>query len=209
MKELMVSYSHVYMSDPPVTQKSGMENNLRCQMYLPYINHFLAEKFASLSIGAFQSNCEQAAKCSAPSSKSIFKSPNGCVFGFNFVITRDEFANKEHVDKNHSGYTFGLFSLIHQDTGRLYQSGRTSKHGYTKGAQFVFPDDNFEINFDACDGVVEMVWASNIRHYSTHSRNFTHDHQPIEPEEAKITQFGSSCQIATSIVQCLNQIPDM
>lgn len=99
-----------------------MENDLRRQMYLPYINHFLAERFASLSIGAFESNCHRAAKCRTPSwsSKSFFKSPNGRVFGSNFVVTRDEFANMIHVDNDHSGFTFGLFSLIHRDTGRLY-----------------------------------------------------------------------------------------
>ncbi|EGG12441.1 uncharacterized protein MELLADRAFT_101673 [Melampsora larici-populina 98AG31] len=54
-----------------------------------------------------------------------------------------------------------------------------------------------------------MVWASDIKHYITHSKTFTHDHQPIQPEDANITRFGLSCQIAKSIVQRLNQITDM
>ena len=65
------------------------------------------------------------------------------------------------------------------------------------------------MEFDGCDGVVEMVWASDIKHYSTHSETFTHDHQSIPPEDATITRFGLSCQISKSIIQRLNQITDM
>lgn len=66
-----------------------------------------------------------------------------------------------------------------------------------------------EIDFDECDGVIEMVWASDVQHYSTHSKTYTHDHQPIPPEDAKITRFGSSCQIAKSIVARIKLLTDM
>lgn len=188
-----------------------MKNDVQRQMYLPYINHFLAERFSSLSLGAFESNAERAAKCHSPSwaSKSFFGSPNGRVFASNLVVTRDEFVNAEHKDNDHSGYAFGLFSLIKRDTGKLYHRGRTSKHGYVKGARFVFSDYNVEVNFDKCDGVVEMVWATDINHYSTSSKTYNEDDERVQPEKADITRFGCSCQISKSIVDRINQITNM
>ncbi len=36
------------------------------------------------------------------------------------------------------------------------------------GSRFVFNDYNIEIDFDKCDGVVEMVWATDVTHQTTH-----------------------------------------
>lgn len=185
-----------------------MEKDLKRQKNLPYIQNFLAGRFSSLALGAFRSNHELCAKLGVCwAAKRFFnKSPNGRAFGANFVMTRDEWYNKLHKDRDATGYSYGLFGLIHRTTGKPYRRGKTSRHGYVKGGYFSFPEYNISVGFEHCDGVVEMVWATDVEHQTTSSSTFNANGERVDPKDSKITRFGSSCQVSKSIVQRINKL---
>lgn len=85
-----------------------MEKDLRQQQNLPYVQHFLAGRFSSLSLEDFQSNHEICAKLGLSwASHQFFNSPNRQAFCGNFVMTRDEWYNKIHEDV--------MLQVIHMD----------------------------------------------------------------------------------------------
>ena len=89
-----------------------------------YINKFLAEIFATLSLSAFQSNSMVAASISAPPFSSLqwHESPNGQVFGTNCVLTCDGFSNIMHTDQDVTLYSLGVWGIVDKKTGRLITS---------------------------------------------------------------------------------------
>ncbi|EGG01036.1 uncharacterized protein MELLADRAFT_92771 [Melampsora larici-populina 98AG31] len=185
-----------------------MEEDLKRQGNLPAIESFFAERFSSLSLFAFESNATLAAQSNAPSwaNESFYVSPNSKVFGSNIVVTCDEFVNKKHKDRDSSKYAFGLFSLVDRATGKLYQRGLTAPRGDTLGARFILDDYNVDVNLDASDGVIEMLWNSQIHHRTSASKTYDVDHKQISVETAEITRFGCSCQISQALVNRLDKV---
>ena len=185
-----------------------MEADLKRQGNLPAIESFFAERFSSLSLFAFESNATLAAQSNAPSwaNASFYVSPNSKVFGSNIVVTCDEFVNKKHKDRDSSKYAFGLFSLVDRATGELYQRGLTAPRGNTLGARFILDDYNVDVNLDASDGIIEILWNSQIHHRTSASKTYDVDHKEISVETAEITRFGCSCQISQALVNRLDKV---
>lgn len=188
-----------------------MEADLKRQGNLPAIESFFAERFSGLSLAAFQSNATLAARTNAPSwaNESFYVSPNAQVFGSNITVTFDEFANKKHKDRDASKYAFGFFGLIDRATGEFYHRGSTAPRGNTLGARFVLDDYNFDINLDATDGIIEMLWNSQAHHHTTPSRTYDSNSKQIPPQEAEITRFACSTQIAQGLVNRLDKVKSM
>ncbi|EGG01581.1 uncharacterized protein MELLADRAFT_92051 [Melampsora larici-populina 98AG31] len=185
-----------------------MEADLKRQDNLPQMESFFAERFSGLSLSAFESNATIAARVQAPSwgNQSFYVSPNAKVFGLNITVTFDEFANKKHKDRDASKYAFGFFGLIDRITGDLYQRGSTAPQGDTIGSRFVLDDYNFDVNLDACDGVIEMVWNSQVNHHTTPSRTYNASRAQVSPEQAEITRFACSCQISQALVDRIDKV---
>ncbi|EGG00995.1 uncharacterized protein MELLADRAFT_92839 [Melampsora larici-populina 98AG31] len=185
-----------------------MEADLKRQGNLPEIESFMAERFSGLSLHAFESNASIAARTNAPSwaSESFYVSPNAKVFGSNIVVTCDQFVNKKHKDKDCSKYVFGLFGLVDRASGRLYQRGKTAPRGTIMGGRFVLNDYNVDVNLEASDGVIEMIWNSQVHHQTTASKTFNADAMQVAPEDAEITRFGCACQISQALVNRLDNV---
>lgn len=126
--------------------------------------------------------------------------PCGLVWASNISITSKGFNNKSHVDDDHSFFPFGVSCYCLSDTGEIYLRSLNPGLGYVEGATFWLDAYNVKIEFDACDGVIEMVWRSNTPHRSSPSTTHDSDGNPIKPRVAPFTRFGSSCQIANSLV---------
>ncbi|EGG03965.1 uncharacterized protein MELLADRAFT_108897 [Melampsora larici-populina 98AG31] len=62
------------------------------------------------------------------------------------------------------------------------------------------------VDLDASDGIVEMLWNSQVHHPTTASKTYNADGERVEPESAEITRFGCSCQIAQSLVHRLEKV---
>lgn len=170
---------------------------------LPGHAEFWATIFYSLSQFAFLQNAVTGRREKLPCFSDPFwtgKTSTGLVWASNISITSKGFNNEAHVDKDLSSYTFGVFCYCLSDTGEIYLRSLNSNIGYVKGASFWLDAYNVKIDFDACDGVIEMVWRSDTPHHSSPST--THDAQgnDINPKKAPFTRFGSSCQISKSLV---------
>lgn len=101
-------------SDPDLMREDCIRQDT-----LPFVENFHAERTASLSLHAFDSNAKLAAKTSAPSwaSKRWNKTPNSQVFsGSNVIVTSGGFRNAPHIDHDATGYSSGFFALIDAHT---------------------------------------------------------------------------------------------
>ncbi|EGG01865.1 uncharacterized protein MELLADRAFT_66770 [Melampsora larici-populina 98AG31] len=111
----------------------------RSFLHLPCAKDFWAERFATLSMTAFEANSKIAANGHVPS----FDSPDW----------------------------------------------ETSANDYSVG-----------INFDECNGVVEMVWNTQVKHFTLKSSTKNGLGRKIPPSKAPLTRFGSSCQVSSKLV---------
>lgn len=176
---------------------------------LPAIERFLKERFIKLSTTACENNCQTADDLNCPSwaASHFFSRPNGQTFGSNVVITRDEFANVAHKDRDATGHSIGLFGLAHRDTGHLYRDfGANLPSWRVDDAYFRFKDYKFQIHLGQKNRVVEMLWATDELHRSTISHTYNPFGLPVSPRYSPITLFGSSIQVSRSIVSQLRRI---
>jgi hypothetical protein len=131
------------------------------------------------------------------------------VFASNIAVTFDEFVNGKHTDIDESEYSFGFFTRINRQTGKLYSLKNDVFQGDSIGAQFHLDDYNIMVDYDACDGVVEMLWASQTHHHTSGSKTYNHNHARVIPTRGKITRFGCACQISKRLVERIKEVNDM
>ena len=178
---------------------------------LVYINNFLAEIFATLSLSAFQSNSMVAASISAPafSSPQWHESPNGQVFGTNCVLTCDGFRNTMHKDRDETLYSLGFWGIVEEKTGRLItHQERLNLLKLNKDPQFhcnalgaKFHVGNVTVELDSAD-VVTMVFNSQIYHQTTHPTN-----QSTQSGFGRnFTRCATSTQISKTVAVALRKI---
>lgn len=166
------------------------------------IRDFWATCFSSLCLSAFKSNLDLGTTANVPGFDDVKwqDTPSGQVFASNLAVSCEGFYNKPHKDNDATRYAFGMFSRIDSQTGLPYQLGGNINLGDIKGARFVIGQFGIELDFDALDGVFEVVWDSKVKHYSTPSQAFDASGQPISHKDCKMTRYGSSCQIAKTLV---------
>lgn len=138
------------------------------------LRDFWSERFSSLSLKTFKSNQALAFDANIPGFDDLKWSttPNGSVFASNLVVTSQCFYNESHTDNNHSKHAFGMFGNIFQETGQLYDLEAAEKFGDVKKCSFVIEEYNVEIDYDVCNGVVEMIWDTTVSLYSLFLLNF-------------------------------------
>lgn len=188
-----------------------MQEDLTRQGNLPAIEDFFAERFAKLSTYAFESNAEIASRTGAPSwaAQSFYVSPNAQVFASNIAVTFDEFVNAPHNDNDLTRYSFGFFTRINRKTGQLYSLKNNKFQGNAVGSCFFLDDYNVMVDYDACDGVVEMLWNSHIEHHTSNSETYDAQNVRVVPSRGKVTRFGCACQINQTLVDRINQVNEM
>ncbi|EGG04323.1 uncharacterized protein MELLADRAFT_89499 [Melampsora larici-populina 98AG31] len=188
-----------------------MQEDLECQENLLEIENFFAERFSGLSSYAFQSNADLAKATNAPSwaGESFYVSPNATVFSSNVTVTFDQFTNKKHKDRDATEYAFGFFSLIDRKTGGLYERGPSAPRGNVLGSCFVLDDYNLEVDLDACDGVIELLWRTKVHHRTTPSKTFNARKEVIAPELAEVRRFACSVQISQALVDRISKVYEM
>ncbi|KAH9444530.1 hypothetical protein Pst134EB_024789 [Puccinia striiformis f. sp. tritici] len=95
---------------------------------------------------------------------------------------------QEHKAFNLPSISSSNFDDIHDFSGKLIQNNLE-----VKGGNFMFPDDNFGLNFEGFDGVVEMVWkADELKHHTEKSTSQSHH-----------SRLGISCEIPSTSVQTI------
>ncbi len=165
----------------------------------------MAKQFETLSLHAYESNCEIGARFNAPSfaSTSAATPENLEVFASNVVVTFDGFHNAPHCDHDATQFAFGLFGTINRASGLLSRASANGTHGKVLGSHFFLDDYNLFINYDLCDGVVEQVWNTQVRHHTPAPRFLDSFGRLIYPTESFITRFGCSAQISLWLVKRL------
>ncbi len=179
-----------------------MKEDEERQSQLPSIESFMAARFSTLSLHAYQSNCEVGSRFNAPSFASTSASAiqSSEVFASNIVVTFDGFYNSPHCDHDATKYAFGFFGMINRASGSLASSGVDGK---ILGSKFCLDDYNVFINYDLCDGVVEQLWNTQIRHHTPPPKFFDSFGNLIHPTKSLITRFGCSAQISQWLVNRL------
>lgn len=170
---------------------------------IPEHTEFWATVFYSLSSFAFTENVKLGHVEKLPSFSDPFwtgNTPAGLVWASNISITSKGFHNESHVDNDLSVYAFGVFCYCLSDTGEIYLRSQNPEMGDVKGASFWLDKYHIKIDFDHCDGVIEMLWRSDTHHHSSCSTTRDANGSPIDPKKAAFTRFGSSCQINRNFV---------
>lgn len=182
-----------------------MNEDEKRQSQLPSIEKFMVQRFSTLSLKAYKSNCEIGTKFKAPSfaSPSANSTQSPEVFASNVVFTFDGFHNSPHGDHDATRYAFGLFGTFNRDSGLLSSSSASQMSGRISGGKFCLDTYNVFINYDLCDGVVEQVWNAQTRHHTPPPTFFDFHENPIHPSKAFIKRFGCSAQISQWLVNRL------
>ncbi|EGG02568.1 uncharacterized protein MELLADRAFT_66274 [Melampsora larici-populina 98AG31] len=188
-----------------------MQEDLTCQGNLPAIKDFFAERFVNLSSYTFESNTEIASRTGAPlwAGQAFYVSPNAQVFASNIAVTFDKFVNAPHNNNNISRYSFGFWICINCKTGKLYSLKNAEFKGNNVGSCFFLDDYNIVVDYDECDGVVEMLWNSHIEHHTSNSETYNARNVTVVPPRGKITRSGCACQINQTLVDRINQVNEM
>lgn len=133
------------------------------------IRDFWAERFALLSLSTFESNQKLATQSCVPSFDDLEweGTPNGKAFASNLVVTADCFHNKRHVDKDHTKLLFGMFCRIIRATGELYDQKGPCRQGDVHKCAFVIEDYCVEVDFDGCNGIIKMIWDTEVSLFQT------------------------------------------
>ncbi|EGG08672.1 uncharacterized protein MELLADRAFT_61756 [Melampsora larici-populina 98AG31] len=66
--------------------------------------------------------------------------------------------------------------------------------------------ESFYVDLDSSDGVVEMLWNSQVHHHTSRSKTYNALKEQVQPESAEITRFGCSCQISQALVNRLEKV---
>lgn len=169
---------------------------------LPDIEKFLAQRFQSLAGAVFTANTSVGATNYAPSfaSAMFWDHPNDICFGSNLVITRYGFSNVSHRHFDATPYAFGFFAIIDQYTGELYHFPTSGPSPKIRNAAMLFEEYNFGISLANENQVLEMTWKTRELHNSRPSITEDEAGNEIAPKDSPITAFGSSIQIANSLV---------
>lgn len=169
---------------------------------LPDIEKFIAQRFKSLAGSAFNANASVGATRGTPSfaSSMFWDLPNDICFGSNLVITQYSFSNVSRRDSDATPYTFGFFAIIDQYTGQLYHFTTSGPSPKIWSAAILFEEYIFGISLANENQVLEMTWKTQELHNSHPSITEDEAGNKIPPNDSPITAFGSSIQIANSLV---------
>jgi hypothetical protein len=117
-------------------------------------------------------------------------------FCSNLTFTVDNFSNRLHQDNDFQTYAFGIFAPICSERGTLFSVGNEPNFS---GGEFILRSYNTYIDFNACDGIVEVIWRGSSDFHST------------LPGETPVngTRFGSSVQISNALVRRLKIVLDL
>lgn len=128
------------------------------------IREFWANRFSSLSLSTFESNQNSATDDQIPGcdDPEWEDTPSGVIFASNLVVTADCFYNVAPINKGHSQYSYGMSGRIHRETGELYDLEDAVKVGDVKKCAFVVEKYGVEVDFDGCNGTVELIWDTEV-----------------------------------------------
>lgn len=185
-----------------------IEEDEETQLFLPSIEDFMSSRFSSLSLKAYQSNCQIGVQTNVPafSSTSAHVPENKDVFASNVIITCDGFYNGSHADNDASKFSLGFFATIEQKHGCLSPSPSGATESRFSGSRFLLDDYNTIVNHDLCDGVVEQIWNTGILHHTPLPQFFNSSGTSISPTKSGITRFGCSAQISNWLVKRIDGI---
>ncbi|POW09172.1 hypothetical protein PSHT_09231 [Puccinia striiformis] len=174
-------------SVPKIAGHEAYYENLQDE--LQEMEAFLATRLANMSEKLYEKLRQEHKAFNLPSISSLnFDDIHDFSFASHLSFTFSNFENEPHRDPDSSTYSFGLWLPIDERSGKLIQNNLE-----VKGGNFMFPDDNFGLNFEGFDGVVEMVWkADELKHHTEKSTSQSHH-----------SRLGISCEIPSTSVQTI------
>ncbi|EGF97286.1 uncharacterized protein MELLADRAFT_86101 [Melampsora larici-populina 98AG31] len=168
---------------------------------MPDVDKFISDLFSYLVLSQFKANLQLAQQYGVSwASAKFFNSVSQSSCGSNLVITRDEFANASHPDLDESGCAIGLFCLMERDSGKVIYPQETKNPApyHIEGAYFHLDNYNTKIRLSHHPKII--VWNTKTYHHSSHSQTLDSSGKRVSPQQANLTNFGSSIQVSKTIV---------
>ena len=117
-------------------------------------------------------------------------------FGSNLTYSMEDFSNCFHKNNDFNSYSFGIWVPTFSETSKL---AKKEKNFDCKGGQFLLGSYKVCIDFNACDGIVEMIWRGRSDFYCTIPSTTSLMH----------TRIGTSVQINNTLVQRMKTLLEM
>ncbi|KAF8868942.1 hypothetical protein BD779DRAFT_1458818, partial [Infundibulicybe gibba] len=112
-------------------------------------------------------------------------------FANSLTITRDDFSNYQHRDRDEIQIAYGLWwPAAYVQTPKdgkytYYQLHKDGDHSDIKGGAFLWGEYGVGVDFQRCSGLVEIYWRGKVDFHSTMA-----SHSP-----RGVTRFGTSVQL--------------
>ena len=137
-------------------------------------------RFQDLSRPLFKITCAEACASRIPSFGDMeFGASDVEPFTGNLTFMMNDFSNNFHTDHDYNSYTYGLWAPLFKESGRLasYADGFRCT-----GGEFVISSYNVCLDLGAFDGIMEVIWRSNLDEHKTFASTI----------DAPFTRLGSS-----------------
>ncbi|KAJ7620997.1 hypothetical protein FB45DRAFT_928082 [Roridomyces roridus] len=119
-------------------------------------------------------------------------------FANSLTVTREEFANQEHKDKDKSFVAKGKWWEAQKD-GNRWIFDRNADHDKTKGGEFYWGEYGIGVDFQKTKGLVDILWRGQLDFHAT-LRSF---------DTPGSTRFGTSIQITAKGVNAMEKVWDV
>ncbi|EGG04113.1 uncharacterized protein MELLADRAFT_89654 [Melampsora larici-populina 98AG31] len=173
------------------------EDNAQLDL-LPRVEQFIGDLFMQQCTLFYGCNLRVSEILNVPSfaSTSPFTQPNGVSYGGSLVLTRDQFVNAPHNDKDLTDYAVGLFGTVDRNTGIPIHLPEGVPHRVIiRNSHMRFPQYNAEIVLGQPNIIVLLTWNVRVKHHTLRSTTHFQDGTITDPKTAKVTQIGSLIQV--------------
>ncbi|KAF9528575.1 hypothetical protein CPB83DRAFT_854378 [Crepidotus variabilis] len=163
----------------------------RLRPKLPVVGKAFMEGFSSLYPGGYQSMRETALSEGTPSfADTDFVDKPGAKslvpFGISLAITREDFSNYLHTDRDYTADAYGWWWPAQWDNqSKRYVFNEKVSHQDIKGGCFIWGDYGFGVDFERCEGLVEIYWRGKTDYHGTLK----------SVSKSGATRFGTSTQL--------------
>ena len=166
---------------------------------MPWISSVYGKKFNALAPKLFENSkmemaCAEVPHLSQLEFNTIQEKHDG--FCSNLTYTTEDFSNTFHRDLDFNLYTYGIRAPISIGSSNL----SSKQDGFqSRGGEFVLASYKVFVDFNACDGVVEIIWRGKTDFHSTLASTTM----------IRYTRLGTSVQVSDDLVQRLKMLVHM
>lgn len=189
-----------YVPDKQIRGNPSKINNWKYEQELTSeIASFYGKMFCNLAPTLFKQIMSEVMETQVPTLAEIefdILHSKNTAFGSNLTYNMKDFSNCFHKDNDFNSYSFGIWAPISFEIGKL---AKKEKGFECKGGQFLLGSYKVCIDFNPCDGIVEIIWRGKSDFHCTVKST----------TNLMYTRIGTSVQINNSLVQRMKILLEM